>query len=277
MENFNAERWSAVVELLAQKQSIISQVTSGLYQPDASGAKIIHCNGIGGITIGDYVKDTDITFQTLTDTDTPINLDKQKYFAFGIDDVDTYSSVADIENAAIIQATYNLALAADKSVFGTFASAGKKINTSATVPLDVSSANIEDVVLTAKEYLDTQDAGGDRVLIVSSPIENKLIKAGYARQTTEGDGIYTNGYIGKLFGFDIYSSNSLTLDAGTSGYHCLALTKRAIPFASLVSKVDTVKFEKRFGNGIKGLYVFGHAVRHPTEMVDLFLKSVPEA
>jgi len=269
------EKWSAVVELVAQEASIISQVTSGLYQPDADNAKIIHAVSIGAPTISTYVPGTPITYSDLTDSELQIALDQFKMYNFKIEDIDQAQSVPDIENPALIEAGRGLAIEADEYAFSLYTGAGIVIDDgtyggTATNPYAVTAANIDTVVGDAMVALDEKNAGPDRVLVVS-PKVFKLIVDDARATLTSNEGVFATGYIADYYGFEVYKSNKL---AGTSPIsHCLAMTKRALPFASSVTESENMRLESAFATAHRGLFVFGAGVKWADEMVDLHLTA----
>jgi hypothetical protein len=272
ISNFLASKWAAGVELIAQEKSIITAVTLGQWQADAAGASAVKINSVSDITIGTYTPGSDITIQALGDAQKTLSLNQKKYFAFYVDDVDAMQSQADFRNPAILQSSGKLALEADTYAFGLHATAGLEINDGGGTPaaLAVTSANVEEVILTAKELLDGQNAPEDRVLVIPSWMNTKLALAGMTKYIVPGS-IYTEGYVGRYAGFDIYISNSLA-----SG-HPLAFSKRAIAFASQVNSVEAGRAEKQFADYVKGLYVFGAVVNWPNEMVDIWVSKGAEA
>lgn len=268
---FIAEKWSAVVELIAQESSIARRVTGDQYQADAEGAKIIHTGTVNAVTIGDYTG-ADISIQSLSDTGVDLTIDQKKYFAFAVDDVDKAQSKANFKDVAIVQAASALGLEADKFIFGKYNDvgipAGNKLGTTAA-PLSLTSANIDLTVFDTKEILDTQNAGKDRWLIVPPWFMNKLNDAGLGVQLSENlkDEMFKEAEILRFAGFNIMMSNSLTVDDTEDAHQILAYTSRALVLVDQVQKVKAFEQEKRFDEGVKGLYVFGGGVKFPKEVV----------
>lgn len=268
-----SESYSAAVELLAQENSLISTVTNGLYQPDATNSSVIHTVSYGAPVIGDYVKGTPITYSGLDDVQLDIPLSTQKYFAFSVEDIDEAQTVNAIENPNVIQHAKGLAIEADKMAFGLFASAGTTIDDgtyagTAGNPYSVSASNIDDVVGDAGVVLDEKNASTERVLIVS-PKVFKLILDDSRATLTDNVGVFATGYVKDYYGFEVYKSNSLS---GTSPQSdCIAMTKRAMPFASSVTEFEKIRLEAQFASANRGLYVFGAAVKFADEMIHLNL------
>jgi hypothetical protein len=271
--NFIAEKWSALVELIAQEASIARRVTGGQYQMDAAGTSIIHTATVNDVTIGDYTG-ADITVAALADTGVDIPVDQKKYFAFSVDDVDAAQSAANFKDPAIIQAAKKLGLEADKKAFSLYADAtipaGNKLGTLA-VPIAITNLNVDTYFFDAKEILDTQNAGDDRWAVVPPWMMNKLNDAGLGIQLSENlkDDMFKNAEIIRFAGFNIMKSNSLTIDPTASGYQCLFYTSRAIVLVDQIQKVKAFDIEKKFAEGVKGLYVFGCAVKFGKEVVVL--------
>ena len=75
-----------------------------------------------------------------------------------------------------------------------------------------------------------------------------------------------NGQVGVIDRFTVYQSNMLyTPGSGSdSGYtHVLAGHPKAITFASQFTNTETVRLESTFGDGVRGLKVYGRKVVTP--------------
>jgi len=160
-------------------------------------------------------------------------------------------------------------LEADKYAFGLFAgaTAGNKVGTLA-VPISITSSNVDEYVYGMKELLDAKNAGPNRWLVVPSWFMTKMNLAGLGTQLSERvkDEIFLNGSIIRYAGFNIVQSNSLTIDATADGYQIMAFTDRAIPLVGQVQKVEALRNPNRFGDIVRGLYVFGASVAFPDEV-----------
>jgi len=268
---FQSEKWSALVELQAQESSIVNSVASKLYQADASGSKIIHTTTIRTPTIAAY--SGTLSYEALTDDDVEIALDKKFSFAFKVDDIDVAQSQADMKNPAIKQAGLALALKADNEMFKLYASAGHQINDGAGTPgaLAINSANVESMLLDVKQWFDEHNVMGTKALVISPALDNKITLASLKREGALSDSVFQNGYSGKLFGMDVYVSNQLP--AG----HALAFSDRALPFASQINKVETLRLQDSFADAIRGLYTFGGAVKWADEFVDIWYSITTES
>jgi len=275
ISNFISTKYSALVELAAQETSIADRVTGGQYQVDAQGTSAIKTARVGDVNIINYTNDTDLSaLQSLTDEAVTINLNQKKAFNFSVDDVDQAQSAGDFSPAAMTQAARGLALEADKYAFGLFGDtaipAANKIGTLA-VPISVTEANVDTNIYSMKEALDAQNAGPNRWLIVPSWFMTKLALSGLATQLGEvvKNELFTEGEVIRYAGFNIVQSNSLTVDDTADGYQIMAFTDRALPLVANVQKVETLRNPNRFGEIVRGLYVFGAKIVFPKEVAVL--------
>ncbi len=80
--------------------------------------------------------------------------------------------------------------------------------------------------------------------------------------TMPGERRLQNGEVGEAAGFAILKSNNVPNTAGTK-YKIIAGHARATAFVEQVLDVQTYKPEKRFGDAVKGLHVYGAKVVRP--------------
>jgi hypothetical protein len=119
--------------------------------------------------------------------------------------------------------------------------------------------------------LDGFDAGPDRVLVVSPAVFRFVVDDARAVLTNNID-VFSNGYIKDYYGFEVFKSNSLSVGTGSDpARHCLAMTRRALPFAGSITESELFRLESAFATAMRGLYVFGAGMKWENEAVDLFL------
>lgn len=282
LDNTQVTKWSALIELAAQENSIIGQVANGLYQADAAGAYIVQATTFGTPTIGDY-DGSKISYEELSDSKLDITMNQKKYFAFRIEDDDRASTTLDLESAPIQQAGRGLQIETDKYAFTSATnSAGTDLDDGDFGGTDgdalaVNSSNVEEAISAVVETLDQENAGPDRVLIVTPFFYQKMVLAGLDRLITgENSDIYREGYIGRYNGMDIFKSNQL-LHPATDEYKILGMTRRAVPFAGSVNQSEVMRLEEYFATAYRGLYIFGAGVLFEDEIVSLHVKKADEA
>lgn len=86
-----------------------------------------------------------------------------------------------------------------------------------------------------------------------------------------------NGVVGNIDRFKVMSSNLLSVDssggADDGKTFCLAGHPKFATFASQFVKTETVRLESTFGDGVRGLKVYGYKVVTPDCGVLLKLKA----
>ena len=75
----------------------------------------------------------------------------------------------------------------------------------------------------------------------------------------KGDGVLANGEVGEASGFTILKSNNVPQTSGTK-FKIIAGHAMATSFAEQILDVQTYKPEKRFGDAVKGLHLYGGKV-----------------
>jgi hypothetical protein len=82
-----------------------------------------------------------------------------------------------------------------------------------------------------------------------------------------------NGMIGRAAGFDILKSNNVT-KTGTT-FRIMAGTSMAISMADQIVETEAYRPEKRFGDAVKGLHVWGVKVIRPEALAVLHANRAP--
>lgn len=274
ISNFKANKWSAKVETEAIERSIAAQITSNNYQSEANGANQLMINLVGDINIGDYTSSTDMTIQTLSDSQKILALSQQKYFAFGVDDTDKAKSQADFEKSAMEKAGKKIALTADTYVLGSNTYADTSIPTGNKVgsigsSVTLTTTNIEENLSKLGTILRENDVD-DTVYVTVPPAVMDLIRRAKIGSVTDNMEAFDNRTVAKYGGMIIVESNQVAkAGTGSDEYQVIANSGRAIPMGILINKVEKVGREKQFGSIIKGLYVFGAKVLFPKEVAVL--------
>lgn len=257
IQYLNKTLWSSyllkgVEELIAFAHVIDD---TGKYQ----GNKVTFSD-IGSITIGDYVKDTDYDLQVLTDAKKEINLTQQKYFAVGLDDVDAGQTEADIASEVLRKGGNGFKKEVEEYIAGLHASAGIVTGLGdSTTPLEINSVNAGTTLLTVSRKLKEANANMSTLWAVIPPWYWEKLVLKYEGLATNNDEILANGYIGKLYGIKLYVSNCIANTAGAK-YKILSGDGDAVRFGHNIENIEKLRNPNRFGDIIRGLYVFGGVV-----------------
>jgi hypothetical protein len=180
------------------------------------------------------------------------------------------------------EASYAIADTIDQFVLGLYAQAGVTNTTymgSAGSPISVSSGNVILTLSYAGRYLSEKNVPNpNRFMVIPPWLHQKMLLAeiggisATAVPKTFDNGALTSGFVGQALGFNFLLSNNTQL-SGT-GNAVLCGNPTAISYAGQVSKVKPVDLQDSFGEGVKGLYVYGAKVVRPDALGCLHLVEV---
>jgi len=133
----------------------------------------------------------------------------------------------------------------------------------------ITSSNILTSILDIAKELDELNIPEEGRFIVLPPSMISLLKQSELRQaylTGDATSPLRNGQVGTVDRFKVFQSNLLyTPSTGTDATytHVLAGHPKAITFASQFTNTETVRLESTFGDGVRGLKVYGRKVVTP--------------
>ena len=266
--------WSARLLVALDKSLVYGQanVCNRDYEGEIREAgNTVKIASIGDVTVADYVKNSDIADpETLTDEEQSLLIDNAKYFNFYVDSVDRAQANANIMDEAMRRSAWSLRAAAD-----TFLAAAME----AAVPSGNKIGTVGDPVVPTKDdaYEHLVDLGvlldegnvpvDGRFVVVPAWFHGLLLKDDrFVRSGTfRGDIRLANGEVGEAAGFRILKSNNVPNTSGAI-FKIIAGHSMATSFAEQVLDVQTYQPEKRFGDAVKGLHVYGAKVVRPTAL-----------
>jgi hypothetical protein len=214
-----AEIWSREQQEVFYKRNVAMMVADTSFDNALRSGDTLNRPYRSDAVINVYSRGTDISETDLTDTNEQLVVDKQFANMFYVDDFDAIQSNYDIAanygkdfgvalanqvDADVLYETINAANDLDAGDFGGTAGNGIAVTTSNVLELfsksrkEIKKQNVEDT---------------DLVAVISPEIEEIMINYGAARETVMGDQANLNGYFGRLYGYEIYTSNQLTASA----------------------------------------------------------------
>lgn len=222
----------------------------------------VKVNMISDPTISPYTKNsTTLTYEELTVSQRSMKIDQSYSFSFKIEDIEVKQAESDAKMPSIYRAGYKLANRADAYVLGLYAQA----NLSNGGAVDITSVNVEEEILKASQAFD--DAGVEeegRVMICPPWFVYKIVLAGLTTKT-ENDQMWRDGFVDRVLGWDIYKSQNVAKDdAQWQGSKILAFIRgESIAYADQLLDVETLRLQTIFGDGIRGLHLYGSKVMRP--------------
>lgn len=228
----------------------------------------VHITSLADPTIGTYTAHTDIVTEQVTDSAQTLLINQSKYFSFEVDDIEKRQARGDVMAEQARKSAYRLRDVADQyiaSVMAAGVSAGN-ILAEATV----TASNAYDKLVDLAVLLDEDNVPTEGRFVVITPKfhglllkDQRFISAGDAA----GASTRANGMVGEAAGFSIRKSNNVPDGPGAgAGKLIIAGSDIATTYAEQIASVSAFPLEKRFGEGVKGLHLYGTKVVRPTAL-----------
>ncbi len=269
--------WAARLLTALEKTLVYgqAQVANREYEGDIREAgNAVKIASIGDVTIGDYTKNTDIDDpEVLTDAQQTLNIDQAKYFNFFVDSIDRAQQNVNVLDEAMRRSAWALRDAADSYLAGIIEAAvptGNKIGSVAT-PVVPTSENAYEYLVDLGVLLDEANAPIEgRFVVVPAWFHGLLLKDDRftGAGTLRSDRRLANGQVGEAAGFSILKSNNVPNDAGEA-YRIVAGHSVATAYVEQILDLQAFKPEKRFGDAVKGLHVYGAKAVRPDALAML--------
>lgn len=231
----------------------------------------------GEVTIKDMPSRTSGGAKAIREIDAPegmevqkvtLLIDQEKYFNFGVDDVDKVQMNLDLMNSYTESASYGFQSTIEKHVAEIMAKEAKLVLGSDEHPVALTSENIYKQLIKMKVGLDKANVPPVGRFVVLPPEaegllleDNKFVYVG----TSSSEDSLKNGKVFRACGFDIAISNNVPVN--DNKYKIIATYKGSTTFAQQLLETKAYSPEKGFGDALKGLVVFGAKVVRPNKIV----------
>jgi hypothetical protein len=278
LENFIPEIWSARLIRSLKNELVYGQpgIVNREYEGEINDVgDTVHILGIGPITINNYAKNTDIAApQELQDTAATLTIDQQKYFHFQVDDVDAAQGRPEVMDAAMEEAAFGLSSVADAYLAAQMVANVPAASTIGTqgAPIAMTASTAYERLVDLKVKLTEANVPRANRFVVVPPWyvgllekDDRFVKAG----TGSTDAVLRNGFAGTVSGLTVLESNAVP-NTADAAYQILAGTPMATTFAEQIRKVEAYRPERRFGDAMKGLHLYGSKVVRPEALAKLY-------
>lgn len=267
--NFIPEVWSAAILSALNDRLVFAQpgVVNRNYEGDiARAGDTVHITSFGDPGVRDYERNTDITWENLDSDQQTLVIDQEKYFAFTVDDVDRRQALPGFVEESATGASYNLAAVADQFVAGEIADGVDSANVLAAREIANPGQAYSTLVDLRTRLTRTNTPVDGRYVVVPPEFYAQLLSDDRfirldASGTTEG---LRNGQVGRAAGFDVIEANTVPEEDGT--FTLLAGHSIAATYAEQILQTEALRLENQFGDGIRGLHVYGAKVTRPTNV-----------
>jgi len=265
---FIPEVFSKLLQAKFYKSSVLPAISNTDYEGEISGqGDKVHIRTVPTVAVADYTGT--VSYSDLTTSTVELNIDQAKSYAFKVDDILNAQGDIDMLAAASKDAAEQMRIAVETQVLSSVVTGATTIGSQATI----TKNDILDNILEMGQNLDELNIPEEGRFIVLSPEFISLLKQSELRQaylTGDAESPLRNGKVGVVDRFTVYNSNMLyTPSSGAdTGYtHVLAGHPKAVCFASQFTNTETVRLESTFGDGVRGLKVYGSKVVVPDALV----------
>lgn len=214
IQYFQPEVWSSTLLSVLSKSLVYAGApcVNRNYEGNISAfGDTVHIVSVADPTILDYVKDTDLTVQVLTDAEQILTVTQAKAFAFEIDDIDRrqVASGGALMTEAAQRAGAGLADVADRYVSSLMAaSAGNSLG----VIDATTAANVYDKLVVGSRTKLAQanvPTAGRWLVLDPATVGQLLLDPRFVKVNESGTAdALRNGIVGRAGGFDIFESNN---------------------------------------------------------------------
>ena len=272
---FVPEIWSTILNANFDNTSVMDSCVNKKYEGEIKNAgDTVHIQTFGNVTVRDYGSD-DIEYEIPNGDTVALTLDQKSYFAINVPDIEAVQSNVDLITGYTNRATAAIALKKDTYLLGKHADVpSANIVETAGYTLDKSTIYSKFVQLAKvlKNNNAVDSTGRNMWCVINPEVESVLIQAPeFCHATQAGDTTVRDGAIAKIAGMDIMVCTNLQPVAGK--IYVMAGITDAISYVGQVAKLEDIRFEKRFGTGIRGLYVYGGLTVNPNQLAKLVVNS----
>lgn len=271
VDGFRPEIWSAAILTNLRNELVYANLCNRDYEGEIQQAgDTVHITSIGAVSTRAYTELTSITWDEVADTQQDLLIDQKRYFALKVDDVERKQALPFLDEATA-EAAYALRDNADGVVSAAMYAAVNDPtggNDLGARTADISDNTAYGILVDLGTTLDRDNCPSDNRWVVVSPElhgallqDNRFIDASASGSTDP----LRNGFIGRAAGFNVFKSNQ-TPDPTASTYAVIAGHPSATAYADQILETEAIRLQDFFGDGVRGLHVFGVKVVRPTNL-----------
>ena len=286
---FIPEIWSARFLSRLFERLVYGNLTNRNYQGAISsvGNKVKIPTPSTTITVRDYAVGSDIaTAETTTGSTIELDINKQKYFHYLVDDIDQVQESPDQMDDAMRVASFEMSKQVDTDIrteMNTAFATTRRIAQQTQHPdaLDKTFGDnfIRNIAKLKRTMSEANLPAEGRWLIVNPHIQEGLDKyfllvnpQGVYLPATQEQTL-RNGFAGNILGFNLYVANTVPDGAAVASKATYRLYagqgREAVSFAQQITETIAYRPEKRFADAVKSLMVYGVKTVLPARLYTL--------
>jgi N4-gp56 family major capsid protein len=258
VNNFIPELWSTQLIESFRKNHVFSGLVNRNWEGEIRNAgDTVRITTPAAITVAAYTGS--VTYQTPTSAQQSLIIDKDRYWAFQLDDVDQAQANVSLMQAYMQEASYSLADDVDADLASLYVQSGL-----ASIALDLGSDDFYDKMVQAGQQLDEANVprGGRWVVMTPKGYADLLKNDAFIHATATGDNLIRTGELGSISGFSVFVSNNL-VNTTAATYAYMYGTNSAITMAEQVISTEALRGASAFADQVRGRFVYGRKVVRP--------------
>lgn len=269
---FNAELWSKSIIMNLDRKNVMKQFCDTAFEGDLSGVgSVVKVRTLGNVVMGDYVRRTPISYQSLVPTVETMTVDNQKYAAIEVDDVEAIQNDFNVLQLYTGRVAKELAETVDNQCFSIYSSAhADNQGSDVTLTATTSGTSVYDNLVDAGRRLSVKNAElADRWAIIDPATHALLLKdtSNFNRATVAGDQVSRSGmlsgtnpgggvgYVGDCAGFSLYMSTGAPTNVAGTYKYLLYGQGQPIHYVGKLLTVETLRLQDSFQTAIRTLLV----------------------
>lgn len=269
VNNFISEIWAAELQqsfLKSTKFASPVAVNRNYEGQIAQQGDTVHITSVGRPTISAYTRGGTLTYEDLTDAGRALIIDQAYEFSFKIDDIDKRQAAngGALMSEAAREAGAGLAENADtyvQTIMEADVAAAQKVGATSITTSALAIARL----VAHKQMLDDARVPEEgRYTICPSWFASLLLLDSTAIMADglRGGSEIITGVVGRKMGMDIVVGQ-YALSTGDDWY-VYSGHPSAVTFADQINDVEAVRLQTTFGDGLRGLHLYGAKVTRPT-------------
>lgn len=261
--NFIPTLWEARLLANFHDASVADVITTAPTQV-FPGNKVTF-NRVSSVTVKDYAGS--VEYDGLTTPKVDLNLDQEKYFAFKASDVEQIQAAGELLDSTAAEAVASVQQEIDAFVLSQYTGATSTIGDD-TTPISLDKTNAYDNIVDLGTLLSQNRVPrANRFVIINNAMLGLLSKDDRFTRIPE---VLTNGVVNNatINGMTLVVSEDVANTTGTK-YKFMAVHQSAIGYAKQLDKIEAVRLQDDFADGVRGLYVYGATILRPEGMAVL--------
>lgn len=277
VKNFIPQLWSRAIFQGYDKSYEFAPLTNRQYEGEikAYGDRI-KINEIGDITTGAY--SGTVTYQDPDDASKFLLIDQQQYSAVQIDDIDAAQANPKFVNEVTRKMGVSIGDTMDQFLASLYTDAGLSDSTLGTTDSvrALNSAEIVEYLSYVNQLMDeNNNPKQGRVAVVPPWFVHKMTLAKITKDTNNS-AIITNGYVGRMLGWDVYMSNNVAHSSATWYAPMFFLRNDTIAFAEQLMFTEALRDKDSFKDYLRTLVVYGGKVVRPSSLAVGYISNQDE-